>query len=232
MPFNGYYDDEEQLPAPPPSAPPPPGGGPGTAPGVTPGGFSTTPNPGGATTGGGGGGAAPFNLPAFPVFNIPGAPKFNYPVFKAPTMTDAQKEPGYQFRLQSGTNALERSAAAQGRLRTGGTLSDIVEYGQNFGAQEYSNVFNRALQGYDRSYRGAYDAFAPQLQHWQLGAQGSRDATLAGYNAQLQHALRPAPSGPSEPDPLELLGPPPTPPGGGGPSPYDPYDPYTNQNYY
>lgn len=116
---------------------------------------------------GGGGAGAGAGLgsggSARPVFDFPGAPVFKYPKFDAPSKEMAEQEPGYQFRLNAGQQALERSASAKGILRTGGTLKDFVEYGQNFGAAEYNNVFNRALQGYDREYRGAYDAFAPKL---------------------------------------------------------------------
>jgi hypothetical protein len=57
-------------------------------------------------------------------------------------------EPGYQFRLQEGQKALERSAAAKGGLLTGGTLKATERYGQEFASNEYSNVYNRSMQEY------------------------------------------------------------------------------------
>jgi hypothetical protein len=101
-------------------------------------------------------------------------------------MQDALNEPGYQFRLQGGSDALERSAAARGTLRTGGTLKDVLEYGQNFATQEYGNVFNRALQGYDRNYRGAYDAFLPRFDEWKFLSGAEQAAAMAQFAAQ-QH---------------------------------------------
>jgi hypothetical protein len=140
----------------------------------------------GGEGGGGGGGFAPNGLGARPTFNFPGAPVFKYPKFHAPSQEEAQKEPGYQFRLDAGQQALERSASAKGILRTGGTLKDFVEYGQNFGAAEYNNVFNRALQGYDREYRGAYDAFAPQLADYNNRFRAETASGLAAYDRDWQ----------------------------------------------
>jgi len=79
------------------------------------------------------------------------------PQYRPPTPEEALQDPGYQFRLGQGQKALESSAAARGVLRTGGTLKDILQYGQDFGQQEYGNVFNRSLQAYDRQYQGAKD---------------------------------------------------------------------------
>lgn len=133
---------------------------------------------GGGNNNNNGGGMPPAGRP---VFNIAGAPKFNGPQFTAPTLEQAQNSPGYQFRLQSGQQALERSAAARGVLRTGGTLTDLIQYGQNFGQQEYGNTFNQALSAYDRQYQGAKDAYAPSLSEWQTRAQAEMAAALAQY---------------------------------------------------
>jgi len=114
--------------------------------------------------------------PTSPYFQFGDVPRFDAPDFDVPTFAEAQQEPGYEFRLGTGRSALENSAAARGVLRTGGTLKDILEYGQNFGAQEYSNVFNRALQAYGTKYQGARDEYAPLLAQWQgrFGAEQAR----------------------------------------------------------
>jgi hypothetical protein len=51
--------------------------------------------------------------------------------------------------MGQGTQALERSAAARGRLFSGATGRALQEYGQNFASQEFENDFNRlgALSG-------------------------------------------------------------------------------------
>lgn len=54
-------------------------------------------------------------------------------------------DPGYDFRLKSGSNAIANNAAASGMLQSGDTLRALTEYGQNMGSQEYGNAFNRFL---------------------------------------------------------------------------------------
>jgi hypothetical protein len=163
-------------------------------------------NPGGpaapvSTGGGGGGGGGGVGISDRPVFNFPSLPGFTPPQFTRPTVQDAFNEPGYQFRLQSGSDALQRSAAAKGLLRTGGTLKDITEYGQNFASNEYGNVFNRALSAYDRLYQGAKDKYAPQLAQWNMLSQAELQAALAQY--QFQHRDNGGSRGPTEPPPKE-----------------------------
>jgi hypothetical protein len=137
--------------------------------------------------GGGGGGGGFSGLTAYrPQFDLPGLPVFKPPKFDAPTLADAMNEPGYQFRAQAGQDALERSAAARGVLRTGGTLKDLTEYGQNFASSEYSNVFNRALGVYDREYRGAYDSFAPKMEQYRMMSQAEMQAEMARYQREYQ----------------------------------------------
>jgi hypothetical protein len=59
------------------------------------------------------------------------------------TLADFEKDPGYQFRLDEGTKALERSAAARGGLMSGGTGKALERYGQDSASAEYSNAYNR-----------------------------------------------------------------------------------------
>ena len=58
-------------------------------------------------------------------------------------MEQFQADPGYAFRLSEGQKALERSAAARGGLLSGGTGKALTRFGQDYGAQEYTNAFNR-----------------------------------------------------------------------------------------
>lgn len=57
-----------------------------------------------------------------------------------------QNDPGYQFRMKSGQNALESSAAARGNLNSGATLKALQRYGQDFGSNEYQNAYGRLSQ--------------------------------------------------------------------------------------
>lgn len=72
--------------------------------------------------------------------------------FNAPTDVTEQNDPGYQFRLKQGMQALENSAAARGGLLSTGTAKDINDYAQNYASNEYSNVYNRALTEYQQRY--------------------------------------------------------------------------------
>jgi len=58
-------------------------------------------------------------------------------------------DPGYQFRLKEGQRNLENSAAARGGLMSGNFLKATTKYGQDYGANEFTNIANRysALAG-------------------------------------------------------------------------------------
>lgn len=53
--------------------------------------------------------------------------------------------PGYRFRLDQGAQALERSAAAKGRLFSGATGKAMTEYGQEYATSEYDKALARHL---------------------------------------------------------------------------------------
>ncbi|MEB3202535.1 MAG: hypothetical protein VKK05_06955 [Synechococcus sp.] len=87
-------------------------------------------------------------------------------------MAQFQADPGYQFRMDEGMKALERSAAARGGLLSGGFLRGATRYGQGVAAQEYQNAFNR--------YQAERQARLAPL--FELYGQGARSANaLAGF---------------------------------------------------
>ena len=112
--------------------------------------------------------------------------------FQAPSVEQMQQDPSYQFRLQQGQQALERSAAARGTLLTGGTLKDLAGFAQGLASSEFDKIYNRNLG----EYRQAYDIFnnnqsnqfnrlsalagLGQNSAANLGAQGSSYAQNAG----------------------------------------------------
>ena len=53
------------------------------------------------------------------------------------------QDPGYQFRLQQGQQALERQQAARGTLLSGRAMKDAANYNQGMASQEYGNAWNR-----------------------------------------------------------------------------------------
>jgi hypothetical protein len=72
--------------------------------------------------------------------------------FTPPTSVTEANDPGFKFREQEGEGALENSAAANGSLLSGNTLEAQQKFGQDFASNEYSNVYNRALQNFDTNY--------------------------------------------------------------------------------
>ena len=67
----------------------------------------------------------------------------------APDYSAFFKSPGYEFRLEEGTRAIDRSASARGQLMSGGTLRELQRYGQGLASSEFGNYANRlsALAG-------------------------------------------------------------------------------------
>ena len=56
---------------------------------------------------------------------------------------DHTTSPGYQFRFGEGQRAIEGGAASKGMLMSGGTLKDLVRYGQGVAADDFNQQFNR-----------------------------------------------------------------------------------------
>ena len=54
-----------------------------------------------------------------------------------------EQDPGYQFRLQQGEQALNRSAAARGGRLGGAQLKALSDYSQGLASQEFGNFANR-----------------------------------------------------------------------------------------
>lgn len=88
-----------------------------------------------------------------------------------------QIDPGYQFRLQQGQQALERSAAARGGLLSGRALKDTADFSQGLASQEFGQAFARAGALDERDYgRALTDA----NRSWQQGtALDDRDYSRA-----------------------------------------------------
>lgn len=68
------------------------------------------------------------------------------------SMSDFNEDPGYQFRMQQGQQALEASAAARGGLMGGNFGTALTQYGQNFASNEYQNAYNRFTNNQNQRY--------------------------------------------------------------------------------
>jgi hypothetical protein len=53
------------------------------------------------------------------------------------------KTPGFDFRMKTGMDALQSSAAARGGLLSGAALRDSLKFGQDYGSNEYGNYLSR-----------------------------------------------------------------------------------------
>ena len=125
-------------------------------------------------------------------------------------MSDFTADPGYQFRLKTGLESLERSAAARGMGLSGAALKGITDYSQNKASDEYANAFNRyqtnraaQLDPLFKLYGGGQAAAAGSAaQAGTLGSnlgqtytglgQGLAQAAVAGGNAQASGYLNQA----------------------------------------
>ena len=58
----------------------------------------------------------------------------------------SENDPSYQWRLQQGQKALERSAAGRGGLQSGATLKSLTNYSQGAASQEYAAEHARWLK--------------------------------------------------------------------------------------
>ena len=103
-----------------------------------------------------------------------------------------EASPGYQFRLEEGQKALERSAAAKGTLLSGGTLKAATRYGQDYATNDYDNFLRRyynrltpyqSLAGVGQTAVGQSYENQPNYMTW--AAQQGNAAVQAG-NAKAQ----------------------------------------------
>ena len=101
----------------------------------------------------------------------------------APFDYNQNTDPGTQFRLKQGLDAMNASAAARGGLISGNALKAGQDYGQAQGSQEYSNAFNRYLQNYSNAQNTFQLNRNNLLQPLQfLSGQGQASATNTASN--------------------------------------------------
>ena len=121
---------------------------------------------------------------------------------QASPMEYLQSTPGYQFRLQTGTDALDNSAAARGGLRSGAHLKDLETFGQNFATNEMDNAMRRfaslmnpgltATQGQNAAgsnYGGAVSNSNNQMANADIMKWGAYGQGAAGLGSAAQGAM-------------------------------------------
>jgi hypothetical protein len=87
------------------------------------------------------------------------------------------QDPGYQFQLQQGQQALQNSQAAQGGVLSGAALKDLIKFNQGVASTGYTDAFNR----FQTQNQNTYARLAGLLQVGEAGAaqQGVTGANLA-----------------------------------------------------
>lgn len=106
--------------------------------------------------------------------------------FTASTM--AQMDPGFQFRLAQGQNALTRQLAASGLSGSGGGLKQAQQYGQNFASSEYNNAFQQYLSQNQALANNLLAASGQGQQATEFGAQLNTGASEYAGNMGFQTA--------------------------------------------
>lgn len=95
---------------------------------------------------------------------------------------DQYKDPGTQFRMQQGTEAINTGAAGQGAGLSGATLKALAKFGQNLGSQEYGAAYGRfnqdrgaGLAGYQTNLGRANDIWGQQKDIYTMGNQQAQN---------------------------------------------------------
>ena len=94
----------------------------------------------------------------------------------APTSSDVIAEPGYQFGLQQGQQALQRQATARGMLNSGNALLAAQRYGQDYAGTKYGDAWNRLQAGQTNTFNRLASVAG-------LGQTGASTIAGAGANA-------------------------------------------------
>ena len=97
--------------------------------------------------------------------------------FTAPTLDEAEQTPGYQFNLQTGTQALNENAAATGNLMSGNTGVALQKYGQGLATNTYQQAYQNALNRYQTNYQSLLGGTqVGETAAGQLGSEGQAAA--------------------------------------------------------
>lgn len=96
---------------------------------------------------------APYNTAGQTALSTITGDQANGTGFAAPfTQASFMSNPGYQFQLQQGQNAINSSAAATGGTLNGGTLKALDQYTTGLANTTYGDAYNRYLQSSQQQY--------------------------------------------------------------------------------
>lgn len=99
------------------------------------------------------------------------------------SLSDFQKDPGYDFRLNQGLDSVQGSRAARGSMLSGSTLKALSDYGSNYASSEYGKAYDRFNNDQaTRFNRLASIAGVGQNATNNVGTAGAQYAASAGSN--------------------------------------------------
>jgi hypothetical protein len=99
--------------------------------------------------------------------------------------SSVQTDPGFDFRLNKGLQALERAGAAKGSGIGGGALKAITEYAQDYSSGEYDKAYARQFNTFQADQANRYNKLASlagigQTAANQIGTAGQSYANNVG----------------------------------------------------
>ena len=102
---------------------------------------------------------------------------------------DYKTSPGYDFRFSEGQRAVESGAASKGMLMSGGTLKDLVRFGDGVASADYGDQFNRMMAVASGGQQAATSGAAAAQNYANASSgimQGIGQAKASGYAGQNQ----------------------------------------------
>jgi hypothetical protein len=105
---------------------------------------------------------------------------------RANALSDFQASPGYNFRLNEGTKALDRSAASKGMLLSGAQTKAVTDYGQNTASQEWGNYINQLMGLSGQGAGSAANTNSANTSAYNSGVNALTQGQLAAANYGMQ----------------------------------------------
>lgn len=100
--------------------------------------------------------------------------------------------PGYAFRFNQGTDAVQNSAASKGKLFGGETLTELTKFGQEFASNEFDKEFNRRMLQVDVGQKATASSVAlfHSLGEGLAGLRASEGRDVGGAKANAASDIR------------------------------------------
>lgn len=103
--------------------------------------------------------------------------------FTGPNPQDISSTPEYQFQLQQGLQALQRSQSATGNLQSGGAQKAIAQYSQGLASNAYQQAYNNSLSTYSTNRNNTMNTLNSLLGYGQ-NATGQANSALSNFGNQ------------------------------------------------